>query len=316
MKALMYHYVRPSPDGLPYFRYLHIDDFRLQLDWLQERFRFPSWQEIVTASWSGETLDGAVLTFDDGFRDHCEHVLPELTRRGLWGFFFVPTAPLDGGTTLDVHRVHLILGKIGGDKALAALARIVDDSMLVEGDLAAFRDRTYLQQKNDDATASFKKLLNYYISYEHRPSVISELYSAVYGASPPSPESIYMTPDEVRYMAERGMVVGSHGRSHLVFSRLAHEEQADEIRTSLGFLRRVTGGPVETFCYPYGGPNTFNDETEQILEENNVRLAFCVRPEDIEGRHLLEQPRSLPRYNCNQFPHGQAWLGRHPPPTD
>ena len=42
MKALMYHYVRPWPEDLPYFRYLHIDDFCRQLDWLQKTFSFPS----------------------------------------------------------------------------------------------------------------------------------------------------------------------------------------------------------------------------------------------------------------------------------
>ena len=33
MKVVMYHYVREAAERLPYFRYLHIDDFAQQLDW-------------------------------------------------------------------------------------------------------------------------------------------------------------------------------------------------------------------------------------------------------------------------------------------
>ena len=33
MKAVMYHYVRPYDKKYPFFKNLHIDDFKLQLDY-------------------------------------------------------------------------------------------------------------------------------------------------------------------------------------------------------------------------------------------------------------------------------------------
>ena len=264
---------------------------------------------------TGASIDGVVLTFDDGFRDHYDYVLPELAERKLWGFFFIPTAPLERGVILDVHRLHLILGHIGGEKALEALNKIVDETMLIDTDQENFRDRTYTQQTNDEATSLFKKTMNYYISYEHRHDVVTQLFNAVYGYNPPGAETVYLAPEEIKSMSENGMVIGSHGTNHLVFSRLTREEQEFEISNSLAILQGIIGKPVEAFCYPYGGPGTFTSETEAILKKNRITLSFAVLPEDIDGRDFSNRPQSLPRYNCNQFPNGQAWLGASPPPT-
>ena len=36
MKAVMYHYVRPFDKAYPYFKNLHFDDFKLQLDYFKK----------------------------------------------------------------------------------------------------------------------------------------------------------------------------------------------------------------------------------------------------------------------------------------
>ena len=95
MKAIMYHYVRPAPEQLPYFRYLHIDDFARQLDWFARHDRFLSREEFCNACETGDARDGIVLTFDDGLADHYSYVLPLLVERGLFGIFYVCTAPLE-----------------------------------------------------------------------------------------------------------------------------------------------------------------------------------------------------------------------------
>src|SRR3546814_10824178 len=85
MKALMYHYVRPAPADLPYFRYLHIDSFRRQLDWIEATHGFVSRDRFLDALHTGTPANGVVLTFDDAFSDPFLHVFHELSSRGLWG---------------------------------------------------------------------------------------------------------------------------------------------------------------------------------------------------------------------------------------
>src|SRR5688500_8938666 len=102
MKAIMYHYVRPDHPDLPYFRHLHVDDFRKQLDHFQRDFHVLSLEELSHALSSGRPVpNGIVLTFDDGFKDHYRFVLPELAKRDIPGIFYVSTYPYLSGRLLD-----------------------------------------------------------------------------------------------------------------------------------------------------------------------------------------------------------------------
>lgn len=116
-----------------------------------------------------------------------------------------------------------------------------------------------------------------------------------------------MTPQMLRAVHERGIIIGSHSLSHRVLSNLSEAEQRREITASFEWLDEIVGGlSVRTFCYPFGGFHTFDETTERLLEEIGCRFAFNVEPRDINERDLRERPLALPRYDCNQFPYGQA----------
>ena len=94
----MYHYVRPDSSRLPFFRHLHIDDFRQQLDYFETNYELIDRERFLDSLNTGVAApNGCVLTFDDGFKDHYQYVLPELTSRGLWGVFYVPTGMYESG---------------------------------------------------------------------------------------------------------------------------------------------------------------------------------------------------------------------------
>ncbi len=311
----MYHYVRPVPDGLPYFRYLHLENFRRQLDWLSARYPFPSRDQFFEALAEGRACPGIVLTFDDAMSDHYYYVFRELERRGLWGIFYVPTGMYETGKLLDVHRIHLILGRIGGERAMALLREVVTDDMLSHRRVRDFHEKTYARQDNSAATDRFKRILNYFISYEHREAVLDRLMEACLDGRSEMEEvaRFYVRPDQLREMHAAGMEIGSHGVNHLVMSKLDIAEQTAEIDRSFGFLENVLGSEVRTFCYPYGGFHTFTEEVERLLTARGCRFSFNVEQRDIGDRDLRERPQALPRYDCNQFPYGRAHFGSEPP---
>src|SRR5262245_41774271 len=110
MKAIMYHYVRPDDASFPHFRHMTVDAFEQQLDYFSDKYRLLSRVEFAQSLETGAPIrDGIVLTFDDGVKDHFEHVLPALTRRGTFGVFYIPAYPYFTGRILDVHRTHLLL---------------------------------------------------------------------------------------------------------------------------------------------------------------------------------------------------------------
>jgi peptidoglycan/xylan/chitin deacetylase (PgdA/CDA1 family) len=308
MKAIMYHYVRPAPEQLPYFRYLHIDDFARQLDWFARNDRLLSREEFDAARETGDARDGVVLTFDDGLADHYNYVLPLLLERGLFGIFYVCTAPLERRKLLDVHRIHLLLGRLGGQTALRRLSEHLDPNMLSDAHIKDFREATYCAQSNDVATTSFKRILNYLISYEHREGLLDQLFAHEFGDEAVG-QDFYLTPIQIREMDRLGMVIGSHGVHHYVFSKLSLESQREEIAGSLASLATVLGKPVTTFCYPYGGHHTFTEETISLLEQAGCLYAFAVNPRAMTSADLTRNRQALPRYDCNMFPYGLASLG-------
>jgi peptidoglycan/xylan/chitin deacetylase (PgdA/CDA1 family) len=315
MKAIMYHYVRRVEDSLPYFRYLDEDNFRSQLDWFAARHPFVARDEFFQCLQEGRTCEGIVLTFDDSFSDHYEIVYPELKRRGLWGIFFVPTAMYSQEKLLDVHRIHLILGRYGGARAMEMLTRHLTDAMLSHAHVEEFHTKTYARQDNDSATTLFKRTLNYHISYEYRRQVL-DILMAEYLTDEQEGDlasRFYMRPSQLREMHHDGMEIGSHGVNHLVMSKLDTAAQEYEIVESFKFLQDAVEAKVRTFCYPYGGFHTFTEETERLLTRCGSLCAFNVEPRDIRLGDIVDRPQALPRYDCNQFPFGRSHCGETPP---
>jgi peptidoglycan/xylan/chitin deacetylase (PgdA/CDA1 family) len=313
MRAIMYHYVRESSGNYPFFRYLHIDDFRRQLDYFQNDEGFLTKAEFLKGFSTGQVPDkGYVLTFDDGFVDHYRYVLPEFAARGLWGIFYVATLPYQSGRLLDVHRVHHLLGMHDAPTLLKATLDIVSEDMLVDSHVEEFHRYTYVTHREvDDATTEFKRILNYFIGVDNRTLVLDELMKKF----SPIPEceliwEIYMTPDQLIEMQNAGMLIGSHTVEHSVMSKLSVKKQAQEIQESFGTLEAILGAkPTRTFCYPHGGFHTFTSDTEKLLEDADCQFSFNVEARRISVSDVRERAQALPRFNCNQFPYGVASKG-------
>jgi peptidoglycan/xylan/chitin deacetylase (PgdA/CDA1 family) len=307
----MYHYVRPAADGMPYFRYLGLDDFRRQLDHFETTHGFVERAAFLDSLRTGRAPRGVVLTFDDGFKDHHAFVMPALLERGLWGIFYVAVGQYMTGKMLDVHRIHMLVGSHGGLEVAEAVRDVVADDMLVPEHRQAFRGKVYLRQDNDAATDFVKTCLNYFISYAHRERVLDQLMARFFGPDQAALiRDFYLSTEDIADLKAHGMIVGSHSCSHPVMSKLDVESQRRELAQSFDFLERATGGlGVRTFCYPYGGFHSFTADTERLLTELGSEFSFNVEQRDVAERDLLHRPQALPRYDCNQFPHGKARMG-------
>lgn len=297
----MYHYVRPHDPGLPFFRHLELDAFREQLDLLGQQHHWVSAGELVEAVKSGRPVeDGVVLTFDDGFTDHFRYVFPELVERNIAGIFYVPTRPLAEGSLLDVHRIHLLLGRNSGQRVFEWLRDFIREEMLSHTHVPEFFTAPYRFHTNDEWAVEVKRTLNYLMDDAVRPQVIEALAKEFLPDEEDFVTDFYLNAEQVREMHEAGMIIGSHTVNHPCMSKLSTMEQAREIRESFAFLERVLGPmQIRTFCYPYGGSHTFTRETEQLLREADCLFSFNVEYRDITAEDLSTRPQSLPRYDCN-----------------
>lgn len=302
----MYHYIRFPESKLPHFQYLHVDNFERQLDWFEKNHGFTPQDHFLSClnEKGNQIPKGVILTFDDGFSEHYEIVFPILKKRNLWGIFYVPTKPYEKNKILDVHRIHLLLGKFNAVKIIECLKSILTADMLLKKDIQRFNKLIYLRQNNDQARETFKRIMNYFISYQHREMVLDKLESLL-KTDKLSSHYFYMNTDQLLEMHKANMIIGSHSHTHLLFSKLSKETQDHEIQTSCSFLEKVIGEPIKTFCYPYGGFHSFTSETEQILTKYSILFSVNVEPRDVHNNDILNRPQALPRYDCNLFPFGR-----------
>ena len=86
LSIVMYHYVRPiSGSKFHLLKGLELEKFKKQLDYLEDKYTIVSTEEVIDSSRNHKKLprNACWLTFDDGYKDHYEYVLPELLKEAL-----------------------------------------------------------------------------------------------------------------------------------------------------------------------------------------------------------------------------------------
>lgn len=307
VKAIMYHYVREFSDSLPNFRFLDVVNFRKQLSFFAEEYGFverDEWLEFVCNGTMPKKQGKVVLTFDDAMSCHYDFVFPELLERGLWGIFYVPTAPYRTNTMLDVHKIHCLCGAFNGGDLLAAASECLSPEMMPDSKKHEYKTMTYRSQKNYDGVTDFKRLLNYFIDYKHREKVIYEIARVLNYSFQGS--DFYVAKQSLIEMRDKGMIIGSHTDSHPVMSKLSYAQQLEELKLSFSVLDNIITNSVKTYCHPYGRQHDFNSATLAALDTLDVAYSFMVEPREITPQDRLTSKHYLPRFDCNNFKYGEA----------
>ena len=295
MKSIMYHYIRNKSKLFPNYNALGKKDYNNQIKKFSEKGLINSYEELFIPS------DKFLLTFDDGFKDHI-FAAEVLKKYNSIGIFFIPTLPLKNNTMLDVHKTHLILGKVKSSEALNELEKYLYKNKITN----FYNNNEKLEYKSAyknhldlDDKKNFKKIINYYGDLKLKTKILNYLLKKFEINT--KPKDYYMNKKEINYLKSLGMLIGSHGESHTLLSRLSYREQFKELNNSKTFLEKIINKSVDTFCYPYGSKMSYNDNTLKILKKSKYKLAYCVENRDISFKDIQQKPYELPRYNCNLF---------------
>lgn len=298
MKNIMYHYIRPNHDDYKYFNNLDVDTFRRQLDYFEKEFGFIAKEDYIQAIKSKKNIDGVVLSFDDGLKDHYIYAAAELNKRGLWGSFYIPTGIYQNSNKLlSVHRVHYLNGKYGSTKILKDALTLIDQSMLENEKINEFDKDIYQFTEYEEDAKELRRLFNYFLKYEYRDLVLDKLMLKYFDESKLH-KKVYLSLSNIKEMHDDGHIIGSHTVSHPVLSRLTYKEQMKEIHDSFNFLSEICNIEFKSFCYPYGYKSSYNEITFQALSELKIDEAVIF---DNKTQGDINDRFQLSRIDCNQF---------------
>lgn len=303
LDVVMYHFVRPIEGSRwPGIKGLELRDFETQLDYLAAAYHMLTPDEAVAAMRGDLPLTGpaCLLTFDDGYRDHADHVAPRLAARGLKAAFFPPACSALDRRLLDVNRIHFILAS-GTDPAELGLA--IDEAVMAEAGLPApahYRAKHHRAFGYDTGDVIYvKRMLQHALPEDMRARLAADLFARTVTRDEAAfAEELYCGADDLAALADAGHTVGSHGDRHVWLNEEDEPAQRADIEGALRLfdaIGRTRAGFL--FCYPYGG---YDAATLRILESLGCAAAFTTRPASaVPGTDAV---LTIPRLDTNVFP--------------
>ena len=304
LDIVMYHYVRPiSESRYPKIKGLELKSFQNQLDFFLKEKNLVGTDDVINAVTRSIELpkDSVWLTFDDGYKDHLDYVVPILEQKGIDAAFFPVSDTYENGSILDVNTIHYILASVDNDESLLThLVAEMEVEGLAKSDFDNLWNSTDKSSRYDsEVVIFFKRMLQRDLPLELRQKILARMFENLVGRSQKEvSEELYMSKDDLISLSKKGFHIGSHTSSHMWLNSLTTIEQEKEIAKSLDALRSIRNEVSNwIMCYPYGG---YNDTTLSILEKMGCALALTtiVGAADLSCQNKFE----LKRWDTNDFP--------------
>ena len=296
--VVMYHYVRSRGKGrFPNLHVRSLGEFENQLRHLQANFEILALKETQNRQ-NSRNRAIAIMTFDDGLKDHYTNVFPRLKRAQVTGAFYVPVAPLISRTVLDVHKIQLLLGSQDFHELYARLRLEYGVSKLRE-----YMESTAIagnrERYDGGEVLMFKRLLQRDLEQPLRSEILGKVFEYFFpGEQRELSTQLYMSIAELREMRAAGMHIGNHTMSHYWLGHVDFGIAVSEILEAEAILleERLMDDTFKTFTFPYGDAN---DQVVAFLERADYRLAFTILPEAWNlGEHSALR---VPRFDTNDF---------------
>ena len=272
--VLMFHNVghQPETDYLPGHMKVSEAKLRRLLKYLRRGgYRTLTLGQLGEALAKGDVPDDAiVLTFDDGYMDNHDVLLPILKEFDCTATVFVQTGPMKGRLNW-LHHYFWLLHRNGPHAVGEAMAERIDRPHLSE-------DLRSLPSGDGPAEYDLKRLLKYEVAAEDRDRILAEVFEAEGGDDAELARAVYLGPEECRALDAAGVELGAHTVNHLILSSLEPTRQRKEIEGSLRDLEAWLGHEVTSFAYPYGRTWDYDKDTLAILKELGFRCAITGMP--------------------------------------
>jgi len=299
-----YHYVRNTEDSaFPRINALDVNAFRDQVAYVKSRHTIVSSDDVIAAVTNPERPlpeRPALLTFDDGYLDHFDNVLPILQKEKVSGSFFPSAGAILERRILDVNKIHFVLAKTDDIHALVETLKGFINDFRLQYDLdlnETYWDTWAKPNKWDPAEVIFvKRMLQTVLPPKVRAEITGLLFQKfVSNDEADFADQLYMSTQHLEKLLDAGMCIGNHGYEHDWLNNLNPQDQETDIDKALRFMQDL-GLDTENWmmCYPYGG---YNELLLETLRNKKCAVGLSVRAGIADLKK--DDPLILPRIDAN-----------------
>lgn len=243
----VYHCV--SDENLPHLNqiinYKNTTQFEQDLDYLSKYFQFVNWEEFkdfINGNFQPKKKI-ALLTFDDGFREFYDVILPILERKGIYAVNFINPTFIDNKDLMFRCKASLIINEIEKNKEINPEIDYI------------------LKFKNDSKLAIKQKVLQ--LNY-HQAEILDRLTEAL-GININSflkEQQPYLTFDQLQSLTQKGFGISSHSWDHPLYNELSLSDKLKTTNKTFDYLKN-NDFLYESFAFPFtdfGVEKAFFDE--------------------------------------------------------
>lgn len=222
----------------------------------------------------------ACLTFDDGYRDNHDTLLPILEARRLPATVYVAPGLLDGTAPLWWYALDEAIARESYLR-LPLPTEIRLDTGNAVSKQRAFETIAHVMVSSPAST---------------RDGVLRAL-AARYGMDAQALAARHMMDWAALHSlaASPFVEIGAHTLTHPPLATLSIEAACAEMAGSRDRLEREIGQPVRHFAFPYGVPGTAGAREQELAARLGFSTAVTADPGNLSLRHAA-RPHALPRH--------------------
>ena len=306
MKIIMYHYVKDFKKyTFAKLKGLDVREFEAQIKFLKSKFIILDPQDIHEIASKKKNFEENYcwLTFDDGYLDHYDFVIPILEKNKIKGSFFPPVISTLQRKILNVNKIQLILGKEENTQLI--LNEIKKNYLTLnnnkkESDFEKICEKINTRSRHDNKeTIIIKRLLQREFDINTRDKICNNLFKKNFLEKENEiAKNYYMSTSHLKEIFKLGHEIGLHGYNHDWYSYLNEKNQEKEINDTLCFWRENQLIREKfTCCYPYGD---YNANTIKVLKSLNCSLGLTTKVDSVNKKNY--NTLELPRFDTNDFP--------------
>ena len=264
------------------------------IDWYKRDHNIIGAEEYYDKAINGRLEeDDVVLTFDDALRCQYDIAEPVLSDKGLTGFWFVYTSPLEGVyERLEIYH-HFRFSRFSDIEDY--YAAFFEEARRSAGELGVDVDKGL----SDEKWRGYKPESTFYTDNDRRfryardyilgPDRYNTLMEAMMKTAGYREEDyaglLWIDEEGLKRLRKEGHIIGLHSHSHpTTLGMLSYEDQKGEYERCQGILERILGEKIDTVSYPC---DSFNGDTKPIMQELGVKMGFRAYPLPSDDPYFL-----------------------------